>query len=141
MRNTATRSALVLGLGLTAAALTGVVSAGDVDGKRNLVCASIDVVGCRNEPGCLEGHARTFDLPQFMFVDFEKKAIRANAADGSEVVSPVRNYDITDTQLILQGVENHRGWTAAIDRQSGDFLLTSAGADVSFIIFGACTAL
>jgi hypothetical protein len=40
--------------------------------------------------------------------------------------------------IILQGFENHRGWTAAIERQSGGLTLSSTGADVGFIIFGNC---
>ena len=51
------------------------------------------------------------------------------------------NLEATEKQVILQGVENHRGWTAAIDRQTGRMTLTSPGTDVSFMIFGACTAL
>jgi len=141
MPNRTRSSALVLGLGLTTTLLSGGASAAGFDGTANLVCAAIDVVGCVNGPGCLEGQARTFELPEFMFVDFEKKLVRATDESGHKEVSPIKNFEQTDTQMILQGVENERGWNAAIDRQTGRMTVTSAGPDVSFMIFGACTAL
>ena len=140
-RNRTTSSALALGLGLTTTLLSGGPAAAGLDGTANLVCAAIDVVGCVNGPGCLEGQARDFELPQFMFVDFQQKLVRATAESGRKEVSPIKNFEQTEKQVILQGVENHRGWSAAIDRQTGKMTVTSAGPDVSFMIFGACTAL
>ena len=140
-RNRITPFALVMGLGWTTTLLSGGASAAAFDGTANLVCAAIDVVGCVNGPGCMEGQASTFELPQFMFVDFEKKLVRATDESGHKEVSPIRNLEQTEKQVIMQGVENHRGWSAAIDRQTGKMTVTSAGPDVSFMIFGACTAL
>jgi len=141
MRNRMRSSALALGLGLTTTLLPGAASAAGFDGTTNLVCAAIDVIGCVNGPGCVEGQAGAFELPQFMFVDFENKVVRATDESGHKEVSPIKNSEQTETQMILQGVENHRGWSAAIDRQTGRMTVSSAGPDVSFMIFGACTAL
>ena len=141
MRNRMRSSALALGLGLTTTLLPGAASAAGFDGTTNLVCAAIDVIGCVNGPGCVEGQASSFELPQFMFVDFENKVVRATDESGHKEVSPIKNSEQTETQMILQGVENHRGWSAAIDRQTGRMTVSSAGPDVSFMIFGACTAL
>jgi len=134
-------AALALGLGLTTTFLSGGASAGGFDGTANLVCAAVDVVACTDGPTCMQGQARVFDLPSFMFVDFENKVIRATAESGHKEVSPIRNSEQTKSQMILQGVENHRGWSVAIDRQTGRMTVTSAGPDVSFMIFGSCTAL
>ncbi len=141
IRNRTASSALALGLGLTATFLSSGASAAAFDGTVNLICSAIDVVGCVNGPGCMEGRASTFELPQFLFVDFEKKLVRATDESGHKEVSPIKNLEITEKQVILQGVENHRGWSAAIDSQTGKMIVTSVGADVSFMIFGACTAL
>ena len=141
MRNRTTLSALALGAGFATALLAGSASAAAFDGKASLVCAAIDVVGCTNGPGCLEGRASDFDLPQFMVIDFDNKRVHATAESGHEEVSPIKNSELTEKQIILQGVENHRGWSAAIDRQSGEMTVTSVGAEVGFMIFGACTVL
>lgn len=112
-----------------------------IDGETNLVCATVDVIGCVNGPGCMEGHARDFDLPNFIFIDMDNKLVRATKESGHDQVSPVKNFEKTKSQLILQGVENHRGWNATIDRGNGDMTLTSSGKNVSFMIFGACTKI
>ena len=116
-------------------------SAGGFDGKSNLVCSSVDVVACINGPECLQGHAREFELPEFVFVDFAAQVIRGTDESGIKEVSPIRSTDSTDKQIALQGFENHHGWTLAIDRKSGQMTLTSTGPEVSFMIFGACTPL
>jgi len=141
MRKRIRLSALALGLGMSTTLVSGGASAAGFDGTANLICAAIDVVGCVDGSSCVEGRARTFELPGFMFVDFEKKLIRATGESGHKEVSPIKNFEQTEKQVILQGVENHRGWSAAIDRQTGRMTVTSAGSDVSFMIFGACTAL
>ena len=136
-------SALALGLGLTTTLLSGVTSAAGLDGKANLICAAIDVVGCENRSGCLEGQAQDFELPDFLFVDIEKKQIRATDEAGYKEVSPIKNFEQTEKQMILQGVEKQQlgGWTATINLQTGRVILSSAGPDVSFMVFGVCTAL
>lgn len=116
-------------------------SAGSFDGSANLVCSTVDVVGCSDGATCLHGHARDFELPDFVFVDFEKKVIRATEDSGHKEVSPIKSTERSEHQLILQGFENHQGWTLAIDRADGQMTLTSTGRDISFMIFGACTAL
>ncbi len=132
---------LALGFGMITSLMSVVVLAEGLDGNGNVICAAIDVVGCENGPGCVEGSARSFDLPEFMFVDFNNKLVRATKESGHKQISPIKNLEKTESQLILQGVENQRGWSVAIDRQTGRMSVTSAGPDLSFMVFGACTAI
>lgn len=113
--------------------------AAGLDGKANLVCAAVDVIACTNGPGCREGSANSFELPQFMFVDFKNQRIHATDETGIDIVSQIRNSEITEQQIILQGTENHRGWSATIDKTNGKMTIASLGSGASFMIFGACT--
>ena len=137
MRNRIFSSALALSLGLLASALA---SAAVIDGKTNLVCAVMDVVACTEGPTCLQGSSSTFDLPVFIFVDFKAKVVRGTNEGGGKEVSRVKNSETTEAQVLLQGIEDHRGWSMAIDRRTGHFNLSSSGADVSFMLSGACIA-
>ena len=132
MRKRIRLSVLALRLVMTTALVSGGASAAGFDGRANLVCAAIDVVGCENGPGCLEGQARDFELPQFMFVDFQQKLVHATDESGKKKVSPIKNLDQTEKQIILQGVENHRGWSAAIDRQTGRMTVTATETPCAF---------
>jgi hypothetical protein len=132
--------ALVLALGLTAT-LAVAQESKMVTGKQNLVCASRDVMACVDGPACLQGTSSTFDLPAFMFIDFKKMDVRAVDDDGSTAISPVKTHEVTERSLIMQGYENHHGWTMAVDRMDGRFTLSSTGPEVNFMIMGACTTL
>lgn len=134
-----------LGVTIRLSMVTALLSTGawadGFDGSANLVCAALDVVGCVDGAQCLQGRAHTFDLPEFLVVDFKQKVLRATEESGIEEESPIKNQERTDEKLILQGMENHQGWSAAIDRKNGAITVVSAGKDVSLMIFGACTVL
>jgi len=117
-------------------------SAAGLDGSANLVCAANKVVACTRTAVCVEGDASTFDLVEFMFVDFKAKVVRARTVgDARKEESPIRSMEKSNTQLILQGVENGHGWGMAIDQAGGRMSAAIAGESVSFMIFGVCTAL
>ena len=137
MRNY-TPALVLLGLILTLSSTTVPAA---FDGSKNLVCAAGEVVACTDGPTCMQGRARDFELPSFMVVDFQKNVVRATDDSGHKEVSPIKNVENTEMRIILQGIENHRGWTAAIDRNSGEVIVSTSGPDVSFMIFGVCTAL
>jgi hypothetical protein len=43
--------------------------------------------------------------------------------------------------MIMQGYENHRGWTMAVNRMDARFTLSVTGPEANFMIMGACTTL
>lgn len=118
----------------------GAIAAG-IDGKRNLVCANVHVNACLHGRDCMQGGVESFGLPAFLFIDVKKKLVRGTDESGIDEVSPISNLETTDKQYILQGIENHRGWTIAINRNDGSMSLTSSGQDVSFQVAGSCTAI
>jgi hypothetical protein len=119
-----------------------VASAAGLDGSANLVCAVNHVVACTKAAVCFEGDASTFDLVEFMFVDFKAKVVKARTqGDTRKEESPIRILEKSNTQLILQGVENGHGWGMSIDQTGGRMSAAIAGESANFMIFGACTAL
>jgi len=123
------------------AVATGVSAAG-FDGSSNLICAANNVVACTKSSVCVQGEASSFELPVFMYVDFKGKVVKARTeGDAKQVESPIRNYQKSNTQLILQGIENGHGWGMSIDQAGGRMTTTVSGESTSFMIFGACTAL
>ena len=128
-------------LGTAGALFAAGASAEGLDGSRNIICSAISVVACSDTPACLQGQARDFELPEFMFVDMTAKVIRATAESPQKNVrSPIKNAETTGTQFVLQGIENGHGWTVAIDRKTGRMRASLSGELVSYMIFGACTA-
>jgi len=137
----AAKAATTVSAAVAALAALPAIAAG-FDGKSNLVCAATEVVACTDSLGCMQGSARAFEMPDFMYVDFKGKIVHARSADAtSKVESPFRNFDVSERALTIQGVENHQGWTLSVDRNSARMTTTVTGAEVSYMIFGACTAI
>ena len=111
------------------------------DGSSNLLCASFSITACVDGITCANGEARTFDMPEFMWVDFKKKSIHADYDSEKTADSPFKNFQSTDKQLIIQGVENNHGWSMAISKETGRMSLAVVGEEVTFTMFGACKAL
>ena len=122
---------------------SGAASAKDVfDGSSNLICATIEVVACMSGANCTRGQARTFDLPEFMTIDFKKKRIHVTYDDGStEADSPIKNSELSGTQLVLQGTENGHGWSMTIHRDNGRMSVGVVGEDMTFAMFGVCKGI
>ena len=98
------------------------------NGSSDLVCATISVVGCLDATNCSRGLASTFDLPQFLDVDFKKKLIHTTYDDGETTAdSPIRYQEVNGSQLVLQGVENGHGWTMAVHKDTGRMSISAVG--------------
>ncbi len=129
-------------LALASIAFATGASAAGFDGSANLICAANNVVACTKASVCVQGEASAFDLPIFMYVDFKGKVVKARTeGDAKQVESPIRNFQKSNTQLILQGIENGHGWGISIDQAGGRMTMTVSGESASFMIFGACTSL
>jgi hypothetical protein len=131
-----------LTLGLVMAA--SIAGAGDFDGTRPLLIAVNRVMECTPADGCREVTPASVQLPQFLRIDFAKKAILPGRAADNFPPSAIERTEIVDGKLILQGAEDGYekmrdglGWTMAISAESGQVVLTASGDQVAFVVFGA----
>jgi hypothetical protein len=51
------------------------------------------------------------------------------------------NHKRENGKLILQGIEDGRGWSLVIVEETGKMSATIAGDQVGFVVFGNCTTL
>ena len=117
------------------------VTAEGLDGSSDAVCAVTHIVACLEDGVCLQGQAKTFDLPELVVLDAKNKVMRGTRESGHEEVSPLKNMEHNGEHLVLQGVENSRGWDIAINTKTGRMSGSSVGDGVSFLAHGTCTAL
>ncbi|MGB5290436.1 MAG: hypothetical protein WBN41_03175 [Lysobacterales bacterium] len=140
MKTTLKRLGNVALLGMLLFASVTANAADKFDGSSNLLCAVFNITACVDGLACAKGEARTFDMPEFMTVDFKKESIHVEYDGGKTADSPIKNYQSTENQLIFQGVENDHGWSVAISKKTGRMSVASVGEEVSFTMFGACKA-
>lgn len=126
----------------------GVAPAAGLDGSQPLLCASNTVIECLPVEGCRQVSPQAVAAPAFLRLDFASKTLSAAGADGAGRSSIIERSETIDSKLILQGAEDGiegvrdgTGWTIAIATDTGRMVLTAAGDDAAFTIFGACTAM
>ena len=110
--------------------------AGDFDGSRQLICATVDALECTAGEACSKEQPKKIGAPAFMRVDFAKKQII-----GKQHTSAIRFMDNSGESLKMQGTELGYGWTIALNRNNGDMSVTLVDSSVVFVLFGSCTPL
>jgi hypothetical protein len=112
--------------------------AADFDGSKPLICALKDNFECGPD-GCERVTSEAINLPQFLRLNFKEKQI-TTIREGAQVrTTRIENADSRNGKMFLRGLENDLVWSLAIAEDSGRMVLTIAGDEAGFVIFGACT--
>jgi hypothetical protein len=115
---------------------TQAVYAGDFDGSKKLMCATIQAMDCVSGQECVKGRAGDIGAPKFLKIDFAQKAL-----EGPKRTTPIVSMDKGKDQIVLQGNELGFGWTIALDQEQGELVATMVNSDGAFVLFGSCTPL
>ncbi|AYQ43558.1 hypothetical protein CVS37_36620 [Burkholderia lata] len=109
--------------------------AGDFDGSRPLLCATIDAHAC--DPGFICERALPADLgaPRFVSIDFAKKTISGPARS-----SPIQFMEKDPAQIAMQGSERGYAWTLVLDTRDGTMTATLVNREDAVVVFGNCMA-
>ena len=131
---------------ITLFCLPSQVLAGDFDGSKPLLCATIEVIECVPVEGCDRVTPEAANLPRFLIINFKDKKIVAPRGSETGRTTAIERLEHIDGKLIIEGAEDGvegirdgLGWSMAINEESGDMVLTASGDRVGFVVFGACT--
>jgi hypothetical protein len=116
--------------------MVGTASAGDFDGSKLLICATVEAIDCTPGEECTKGRPDDLGAPQFLRIDFAQKVIV-----GPKRTTPILSMDTSDDQILLQGMELGFGWTLALDQDSGMMTVTLVNREGGVVLFGSCTPL
>ena len=92
------------------------------------------------DEGCVKGTADSFDLPQFVKIDFQNKTISEVGESSQGRKSEIKNLQQINNTSIIQGIENGRSWSLVISDE-GKMSAAVSESDFGFIVFGACMSL
>jgi len=115
------------------------VGAADFDGSKPLICSVIQTVACPRGEEVSKGTAEDIDLPQFFFIDFEKKLVTGKTSEGEVRETKIESIKHEDGKLILQGVQRGKAWSAVINEETGKTTIIGANDEGGFVVFAACT--
>lgn len=110
----------------------------DFDGSSQLICATMNSVGCGWSGECEQGESESINVPLFYRINVPERVIRATRPDGTDLSTKIDNVQQLEGGLVLQGVEGERGWSVMISEATGKMAATASGNEEAFILFGAC---
>jgi len=113
----------------------GSVWAAEFDGTKVMICAPTETLKCDLNTGCAEGEAENVNLDRFLEIDVKNKTV---TGIGSERTTAIKHVGHDGGQLVLQGSQNARGWSATISESTGEMTIAVAGEKIAFVVFGAC---
>jgi hypothetical protein len=117
------------------------LSAGEFDGSKPLVCASIHAAECgAEEQGCLSGPPWMMNFPVFLEIDFAAgKATTTRQYKGARVSEIELVVHLHNKRMSIQGTDGDYSWSMLVSEETGSMTLAVAGEEVGFVVFGACT--
>jgi hypothetical protein len=136
--NEMTKICFFMGLMIASAPLL----AADFDGSKPMLCASLDVLECVDGRSCDMVAAEDVDAPQFISIDLKNDKLQLDRS-GRPQSAELRNRESLNGRLVLQGVgtDTGLGWTFSVNEETGRFVISAAGDEAAFVIFGACTII
>jgi hypothetical protein len=129
----------VLSVSATLALGTVGIAEARFDGSVPLLCAPTTLLECVESGKCRRATAEDANFPRFIKIEVARKMV--SAADGSGRTAPIAVVERADDNLILQGGQNGRGWSAVIAGDTGQVSVAVTAPGVGFVVFGACMPL
>ncbi len=122
--------------------------AADFDGSETLLCSFGQIVECDLGSECRSVTNESIDAPDFVKLDFRRKQITAISAgvetdpDDIDFVINLANYVVAQAvQGGAEGAADTLAWSVTINHATGQMVVTAAGENAGFVVFGACTTI
>jgi len=122
--------------------------AADFNGSETLLCSFAQVVECDLGSECHDVTSESVDAPDFVKLDFRRKKITAISAGVESAPDDIDNVLDLASYVVVQGVQGGAegaadtlAWSASINHETGLIVVTAAGENAGFVVFGACTAI
>ena len=116
------------------------------DGSKTMICAPQFVIECGPGGKCEQAMAASVNLPNFFQIDVSAMEITTLTESDNKRTSTIKTKEFLDGKLFLQGaddgiegVRDGLAWSISITQDTGRLVLSAAGGNEAFVIFGACT--
>jgi hypothetical protein len=122
--------------------------AGSFDGSQPIVCKVVDAKQYHAGGNIVDFDPQRVGLPREFRVDYKQQVIFPTKDNVVRRQSKIKRSEHIENKLILQGaddgvagVEDAVGWSMALDKVNGKFVVSAAGDDVGYIVSGSCKPL
>jgi len=115
--------------------------ADDLTGVSRFLCASVQATVCSADGECVVDLPWNLNIPEFIEVDLETKALSTTAASGENRTTPIEHLKRIDGSIVFHGFEMGRAFSWVITESTGLVTAAVATDGLAVSVFGACTPL
>jgi len=133
---------------LVASCFSVAALAADFDGSKTLLCSFAQITECDLGSECRAVTNEGIDAPDFVKFDFKRKKFSAISAGIETAPDDIDNVIDLASYVVVQGVQGGAegaadtlAWSATINHATGLMVVTAAGENAGFVVFGACTTI
>ena len=135
----------------TIALTSASANAADFDGSKTMLCALSEAAECSRGKGCASETVDSINLPSLVEVNAKQNTITSKdptrpvtEADPENNLpatgkATIKRQESMSGLLVLQGVDNGRAWSMAINQDTGRMTVSATSDGTGFVIQGACT--
>jgi len=120
---------------------TGSAAADDLTGVNQILCSAAQATVCGDDGECDTELPWNWNIPQFIEIDLAAKVLRTTKASGENRQTPIDMQKRTEGWIFVQGIEEGRAFSFAIEEATGLMSVAVARRGVTVSVFGACTPL
>ena len=136
-----TNASKCLLVGLLLVLASGVALADDLKGASRIVCSAAQATVCADDGECETDLPWTWNIPQFIEIDLAGKMLATTKASGENRQTPIETMKREEGWIFLQGVENGRAFSFALEEETGLLTVAVARPGLTVSVFGACTPM
>ena len=120
---------------------TGSAAADDLTGVNQILCSAAQATVCGDDGECDTELPWNWNIPQFIVIDLAAKTLATTKASGENRQTPIETMKREEGWIFLQGVENGRAFSFALEEETGLLTVAVARPGLTVSVFGACTPM
>ncbi len=130
-----------ISISMMLALMSTMAFASDFDGSKRLLCAVVETVECNKLAACIAGPPETIYAPDFFRLDLKAKRMSAERFGKKIDETKIASVYKLEDRIVFQGMEDNRGWSGVLDKNSGRLTMSASDNGFSFLLFGSCDTL
>ncbi|MGI9292098.1 MAG: hypothetical protein ACR2QG_12590 [Gammaproteobacteria bacterium] len=117
------------------------VFAEDLTGTDRFMCAPSKVNICGADGSCVSALPWEVNVPQFIIVDLDEQMLATTEASDRPRATPIKTMSRDADTIFLQGLENGRAFSFAINEKTGFMTVAVARDFLTVTGSGVCTPI
>ena len=116
------------------------VASADLSETTGLLCAHSNAYECSSPLECKAVDLDDLDIARFLEFDLDKGTVKSLDIYQPREERKIPNIERNDGAIVISGILKEFAFGLSITEETGEMVMTAAGLNHGYVVFGACTA-